>query len=976
MRILRVRLVNVKSFVDAEIAFEDGVHFISGVNGAGKTTLIESIGYALFDYRPYAARHFVRYGQRKGRVEVVFEASDERVYRVVREVGGAGNWRAFDEESGAEIQEVHGGRDMVRWLKERLGVPEEDDLTRLFEEVIAVDQGKFIAPFLETPAKRQEIFHHILHIDGYRTAYQQTSGLPNRIKGQIEALRREMAMLEEAAAKLPEVQAQRDERAREIRRLEEEQGELRRRYEAIQREVERLEEMRARKEGAENRRAEWIRKTALLAQQIEQLQRERDEAEAARETAERARPGYDRYVAAEQEARQLERRIQEKEELERRIAAAEAEFQRIRGALEAEERHVAEQERALAARREVLEQEWRQWAVRKKASEEQLQRAEGWNGFTVPVRQALEAWGRRLEESAGAAAALRREGAALAETAEAMTRAEELVRELPAVEAALSVLPGLREREAEIAAREAALAARLEVMRQNRAVLGDGVCPLVGEPCPSQKVREAGDLAAFFDAEIARVARATEAVRKRREEVQREIARLREEEIRAEVLRREAGRLAELEERWRRGWAQISARLEGIAEDGPARRAREAFEEQWRTLRERWAGLQAWWADQQVLAARGEAGADMEDAPPVRDLPEESWHLAVPEVEPSVTTQTAVQEARRASGTTRRGTDPAGQAPDGEASAGRQRLLAVLDAALSAWEERARLFVPFREEVLSRLDRLDRALDRIVQEVRWQRQEAEGHLRRLRQEGTAWREESERLNRRREGIRERRAEAERLQARAAAWREQLAGFEGLAERLAEVRGVLEKHREDYQMYLVHHRAAARLGEILEALGRAKAESQACREELRRAEEELARLARDYDPEVHRRRVLEAREVFGALQALESKTEAVRQWLERLEAEVAALLEKRQRLEELGRELAVKQKTAELTGLVRDTLNRAADPIARVFRRRLSHAANQFHRQISQENVQLEWGDQYEVMLKDADGGRERVRVFR
>ncbi|MDI3328496.1 MAG: AAA family ATPase, partial [Alicyclobacillaceae bacterium] len=605
MRILRVRLVNVKSFVDAEIAFEDGVHFISGANGAGKTTLIESIGYALFDYRPYAAKHFVRYGQRKGRVEVVFEACDERVYRVVREVGGAGNWRAFDEESGAEIAEVHGGRDMVRWLKERLGVPEEDDLTRLFEEVIAVDQGKFIAPFLEPPAKRQEIFHHILHIDSYRTAYQQTSGLPNRIKGQIEVLRREMAMLEEAAAKLPEVQARRDGQVREVRRLEEEQEELRRCYEAIQGEVERLEGLRARKEEEEARRAEWSRRAALLAQQIEQLQRERAEAEAAREAAERARPGHDRYVAAEEEARRLERRKQEKEELERRIAGVEAELQRIRGALEAEERHAAEQERALAERREALEQEWRQWAARRRAAEERLRRAGEWSGLTSPVRQALEAWGRSLETGAEAAAALRRQAAALAETSGAMARAEEWVRELPAVEAALAALDGLRGREAEIAAREAALAARLEALEQNRAALGGGVCPLIGEPCPSQKVREAGDLAAFFDEEIARVARALEAVRERREQVQREIARLREEEIRAEVLRREAERLAELQERWRKGWEQILARLDGAAKDAAGRRERAAFEERWRQLKERWAGLPALWPG--ILGAGGES---------------------------------------------------------------------------------------------------------------------------------------------------------------------------------------------------------------------------------------------------------------------------------------------------------------------------------------------------------------------------------
>ena len=51
MKIKSVKLRNVKCYSEAEFDFEKGINFISGMNGAGKTSIIESIGYALFNYK-------------------------------------------------------------------------------------------------------------------------------------------------------------------------------------------------------------------------------------------------------------------------------------------------------------------------------------------------------------------------------------------------------------------------------------------------------------------------------------------------------------------------------------------------------------------------------------------------------------------------------------------------------------------------------------------------------------------------------------------------------------------------------------------------------------------------------------------------------------------------------------------------------------------------------------------------------------
>jgi len=47
VKLVRLALKNIKSYLEEQIEFFEGVNFISGINGAGKTTIIEAVGYAL-----------------------------------------------------------------------------------------------------------------------------------------------------------------------------------------------------------------------------------------------------------------------------------------------------------------------------------------------------------------------------------------------------------------------------------------------------------------------------------------------------------------------------------------------------------------------------------------------------------------------------------------------------------------------------------------------------------------------------------------------------------------------------------------------------------------------------------------------------------------------------------------------------------------------------------------------------------------
>ena len=119
MKLISLTLDNIKSYTKETIHFYEGVNFISGGNGAGKTTIIEAIGFALFDANPFSSlRQFVREGEKSGKITVVLEAADERIYRVVHclRLPSGGSWNIYDEESGAELGELHGSQDVKAWL--------------------------------------------------------------------------------------------------------------------------------------------------------------------------------------------------------------------------------------------------------------------------------------------------------------------------------------------------------------------------------------------------------------------------------------------------------------------------------------------------------------------------------------------------------------------------------------------------------------------------------------------------------------------------------------------------------------------------------------------------------------------------------------------------------------------------------------------------------------------------------------------
>ena len=72
MIIKRVKLSNIRSYIQEEISFDKGITLLSGDIGSGKSSILLAIDFALFGLRKghLSGSSLLRNGERNGFVEV------------------------------------------------------------------------------------------------------------------------------------------------------------------------------------------------------------------------------------------------------------------------------------------------------------------------------------------------------------------------------------------------------------------------------------------------------------------------------------------------------------------------------------------------------------------------------------------------------------------------------------------------------------------------------------------------------------------------------------------------------------------------------------------------------------------------------------------------------------------------------------------------------------------------------------------
>jgi exonuclease SbcC len=326
MQIRSIRLKNIKSYGEGPdgsgiaVSFQPGVNRVAGRNGHGKTTLIEALGYALFFAEPDHDEHFklqtyfVRTGEKEAEIDVVFTLGNAS-YRVERAIGQSKR-RSKVVQLSDESTCAEGDDGVAAWMCRILAGESRKisprQLSDLFSNLLGVKQGRLTWPFDSKPNPAREFFEPLLDV----AIFRETEGRLKDAKARFDSLlqdrdlrlaelRGKIESFADSREKVPLVEAKVDacrRNADKARKQKEEAEQLRRSHEKKQTA---LNVARAAMDEA-------IYQSKLTVQNREHGERQCVEAQAARDTVQKAEPGYRYWTGADEQLKLLHKQHAER----------------------------------------------------------------------------------------------------------------------------------------------------------------------------------------------------------------------------------------------------------------------------------------------------------------------------------------------------------------------------------------------------------------------------------------------------------------------------------------------------------------------------------------------------------------------------------------------------------------------------------------------------------------------------------------
>ncbi len=931
MQITRVELKNIKNHAEVDLSFQPGVIAICGPNGAGKTTILEAIAWALFDHLDYKRDDFVKRGAKKGQVAISFISDlDGREYVVTRDTGGG--YQVYDPDTKTRLVEQK--NQVVKWLREHIGVDENTELPVLFKTTIGVPQGTFTYDFILAPANRKTIFDQILKVEEYKQASDNLRDTLRHIEGRIIEADRKLAEAEGELKAYDETKRRHDETAAQLRQLESEHGQAQTARDSAANAVAQLDELKQQLETqrgtAERLQVKLNVTRGTLTTSLESLTQARQAAE----IVAAAQSGYENYQAAAAKLTELERQRTSRDELrqqfatsERALIEAQSQAQRLRErqaeltAARAELAQLADPvaaqhrlETRLAELREsrgeaqglerarlALDKELEQMRQRFTTLSRELEKAEGLRAQAESVTPLDEQRAQFDAEIARQELAInqgklqreyldkaRKEVARL--TTESQKRQTESARleTLVAVAARVAELETRQQRDTEQAAQLRAEVTRDEEMIQSLA--SGGICPLLSEKCLNLKSGESLDTRFRSGLEVRR--------------------------------------------------AQINGLQSGLATlAGELKQARSAATETAQLARLR----------EERDRLTGELKAQQEQLAKLESEVAATGQVSETELAKRKTQRAALEAQLRAAREAERLFNQA-EGKRGE---------------LNELGEQGKLKKTEAENLQQRLTQLSG--------VETQLAEAENGLRALndpRGRAAALQRQVEAEPELQRTIAEHAAKLTELETRQTQLNAELQKFATLDAQLAEANHARATNERDYHAYLSHQRIAETLPAHESEVAATTAEIEQFEKMLAETQEQIRQLAERYDADAHRQAQNELATWRERAAQLVTQLAHTREQFAQLQQRLAELNEVRERLRAQLVEKEKAQRLRETADFIRDILQKAAPFITESYLFSISLEANQLFREITgRHDVTLNWAKDYEITLEEE--GRER-----
>ncbi len=320
VRLIHLKLENIRSYRAADIQFREGVNAIVGRNGAGKSTILQAIGYALFDSLEGRKPDFVREGSSSGSIAVgLAEDGEGSSYEIVRELrkSGSADWFVFD--LAREVEVCRGSQD-VRFFVQDL-CHTRIDLELLYTGIIGIQQGEFARPFRLTRAPRQAHFSPLLEVEKYKEAFTrlgQANGPKGVIRNRINELATEIARWEVRLENREALELEQRALSRTLANLAEEAETIRHRLQTLAKLSKEFELAKRELEEAKDRHGRAQHELTVIRQQLETAGEELRHSTDALQIVEANRGGHDRYLETQEKLDRLTHDLRTMRDLSRR----------------------------------------------------------------------------------------------------------------------------------------------------------------------------------------------------------------------------------------------------------------------------------------------------------------------------------------------------------------------------------------------------------------------------------------------------------------------------------------------------------------------------------------------------------------------------------------------------------------------------------------------------------------------------------
>ncbi len=214
MLIRKLRLRNIRSYVDEEITFPEGSVLLSGDIGSGKSSLLYAIEFALFgsDTERLSGGALLRKGAAQGEVALTFELDGEEI---TVERGLKQGSRSVSQTSGALILGGRRKEAMPGELKADiialLGYPEElitkkQNLT--YRYTVYCPQEEMKAILTDEQESRLDTLRRIFGIDKYKRIQENAATVARELRSRKRELEARTEGLEERRRQLAAQQGQ------------------------------------------------------------------------------------------------------------------------------------------------------------------------------------------------------------------------------------------------------------------------------------------------------------------------------------------------------------------------------------------------------------------------------------------------------------------------------------------------------------------------------------------------------------------------------------------------------------------------------------------------------------------------------------------------------------------------------------------------------------------------------------------------